>query len=337
MSITLGELADRVDCELRGPRDTIVDSVATLANAGPTALSFLSNPAYKPQLAETRAAAVIVKPADADDCPVAAIIHDDPYACYARIAALIYPVPAPQAGIHASAIVAAGAQVDDSAHIAANAVVEANVVIGPGCSIGPGSYVGPGCVIGAGTRLHANVTFVRAVSIGERGLIHPGAVIGGDGFGNAMTAAGWVKVPQVGGVRIGDDVEIGCNTTVDCGAIDDTVIGNGVRIDNLCMIAHNVRIGDHTAMAGNTAIAGSTTIGARCLFAGKSGAVGHVTICDDVIVMGKAMVTKDISTPGPYASSFAAEPAKDWSKNVARIRRLGKLFDRVRRLEKDKS
>ncbi|MDJ0917893.1 MAG: UDP-3-O-(3-hydroxymyristoyl)glucosamine N-acyltransferase [Woeseiaceae bacterium] len=337
MAITLGELADHVDCELRGSRETVIDSVATFSGAGPNAITFLSNAAYKPQLPDTRAAAVILKPADADDCPVAALLHDDPYACYARVASLIYPAPSHQPGVHPSAFVSDDAKVSGSAYIGPNAVVEDNAVIEDRCEIGPGSYVGPGCVIGAGTRLKANVTFVRAVTIGERGLIHPGAVVGGDGFGNAMTPNGWVKVPQVGGVRIGDDVEIGCNATVDCGAIEDTVIGNGVRLDNLVMIAHNCRIGDHTAMAAYTGIAGSTTIGARCLFAGKSGAVGHVTICDDVVVTGKTMVTKDIDQPGPYASSFAAEPAKEWAKNVARVRRLGKLFDRVSKLEKDKS
>ena len=335
MAITLGELADQLDCELRGSRDTVIETVATFSGAGPNALTFLSNAAYKPQLPETRAAAVILKPADADDCPVAAIIHDDPYACYARMAALVHPARTQKPGVHPTAVVSEDASVANGAHIGANAVIDGNAVIEDDCAVGPGCYVGPDCVIGAGTRLLANVTFVRAVKIGKRGLIHPGAVIGGDGFGNAMTPDGWVKVPQVGGVSIGDDVEIGCNTTVDCGAIEDTVIGNGVRLDNLCMIAHNVRIGDHTAMAAFTGIAGSTTIGARCMFAGKSGAVGHVTICDDVMVMGKTMVTKDIEEPGAYASSFAAEPAKDWAKNVARIRRLGKLFDRVGRLEKE--
>ncbi|MDJ0757748.1 MAG: UDP-3-O-(3-hydroxymyristoyl)glucosamine N-acyltransferase [Woeseiaceae bacterium] len=337
MAITLGELADQVDCELRGSRETVIETVATFSGAGPNAITFLSNAAYKPQLPDTRAAAVILKPADADDCPVAAIVHDDPYACYARMAALLHPALTHQPGVHPTAFVSEDAVVSKTAYVGPNAVIEGNAVIGDGCEIGPGSYVGPDCVIGAGTRLLANVTFVRAVTTGQRGLIHPGAVIGGDGFGNAMTPEGWVKVPQVGGVKIGDDVEIGCNSTVDCGAIGDTVIGNGVRLDNLVMIAHNCRIGDHTAMAAYTGIAGSTTIGSRCLFAGKSGAVGHITICDDVVVTGKTMVTKDIDTPGAYASSFAAEPAKDWAKNVARVRRLGKLFDRVGDLEKDKS
>jgi UDP-3-O-[3-hydroxymyristoyl] glucosamine N-acyltransferase len=164
--------------------------------------------------------------------------------------------------------------------------------------------------------------------------VHPGAVIGADGFGNAMTPEGWVKVPQLGGVSIGNDVEIGSNSTIDCGALDDTVIADGVRIDNLCMIAHNVRIGAHTALAAMTGIAGSTEIGARCLFAGQSGAVGHISICDDVVVSGQGMVSKDINEPGVYASSFPVEPVRDWNRKVARLRRLESLFDRVTDLER---
>jgi UDP-3-O-[3-hydroxymyristoyl] glucosamine N-acyltransferase len=233
--------------------------------------------------------------------------------------------------------VAKSANVAASASIAANAVVEDGASIGDNAVIGPGCVVGPGCSIGASTRLHANVTLVRAVSIGKRCIIHAGAVIGGDGFGNAMTPDGWVKVPQLGGVVIGDDVEIGCNSTVDCGALGDTVIGNGVRIDNLCMIGHNAQIGEHTAMAAQVGIAGSARIGSRCLFAGHSGTVGHISVCDDVFVTGKAMVTKDVTTPGTYSGAFAAEPARDWARNVARIRRLDELNKRVRRLEKDKN
>ena len=172
------------------------------------------------------------------------------------------------------------------------------------------------------------------MKLGLRAILQPGVVLGADGFGNAMTESGWVKVPQIGGVRIGDDVEIGANTTVDCGAIEDTVIEDGVRIDNLCMIAHNVHVGAHTAMAAMTGISGSTRIGKRCLFAGQSGAVGHITICDDVVVSGKAVISKDIKEPGVYAASFMAEPAREWSRKVARFRRLDQLVQRVRNLEK---
>ena len=176
---------------------------------------------------------------------------------------------------------------------------------------------------------------MRAVTLGDRCIVHPGAVIGADGFGNAMSPEGWVKVPQLGGVVIGNDVEIGANTTIDCGALDDTVIEDGVRLDNLCMIAHNVHIGAHTAMAAMTGIAGSASIGKRCMFAGQSGTVGHITVCDDVILSGQGMITKDITEPGVYASSFPAIPARDWNRTVARVRRLDTVNDRIRKLEKE--
>jgi UDP-3-O-[3-hydroxymyristoyl] glucosamine N-acyltransferase len=180
----------------------------------------------------------------------------------------------------------------------------------------------------------ANCTLVRDVTIGERGIIHSGAVIGSDGFGNAMSDQGWVKVRQIGGVRIGDDVEVGANTTVDCGAIGDTVLGDGVRLDNLVQIAHNVRVGDHTAMAAMTGIAGSATIGSRCMFGGRSGTVGHITLCDDVIVSGCTMVSKDIHEAGVYTGSFPAEKDKKWKRNAARFRRSDDIINRIKALEK---
>ncbi len=250
------------------------------------------------------------------------------------MASFLCPPPSHAPGIHASAVIDPTATVADSAHVAANVVIEENSRIGERAFIGPGTVIGPNCVVGKECRLIASVTLARAVRIGERGIIHPGAVIGSDGFGNAMTPEGWLKVPQLGGVRIGDDVEIGANTTVDCGALDDTVIGNGVRIDNLCMIAHNVHVGEHTAMAAMVGIAGSTRIGKRCLFAGKGGAVGHVSICDDVVVAAKTFVSKDVTEPGTYTASFPAEPARKWARQLARFRRLGSLADRVSKLER---
>jgi UDP-3-O-[3-hydroxymyristoyl] glucosamine N-acyltransferase len=333
MPISIGELAIRFGCELIGDPDVEVSGVASLHNATRDSLSFLASDAYKQQLSATKAAAVIVRPADAADVPVAALLHDDPYACYARMAAVVCPPPAYEPGIHASAVVDPTANVAASAHLAPNVFVGEGSTVGENVYIGPGSVVGPGCVVGDGTRLVANVTLARAVSIGKRGILHPGVVLGSDGFGNAMTPEGWVKVPQLGGVRIGDDVEIGANTTVDCGAIEDTVIEDGVRIDNLCMIAHNVHVGAHTAMAAMTGIAGSTTIGKRCLFAGQSGAVGHITICDDVVVGAVSYVSKDVREPGTYLASFPAEPAREWTRNVARFRRIDALQARVKKLE----
>jgi UDP-3-O-[3-hydroxymyristoyl] glucosamine N-acyltransferase len=334
MPITLGELATRFDCELVGDADVVVDNVAGLHNAGPGSLSFLSNPQFKEQLSSTKAAAVILRADEVDDAPTAVLVSDNPYAHYALMAAHICPAPKYAPGIHASAVVSETASVADSAHIAANVTIADGARVGGDAYVGPGSFVGPDCTVGDNGRLIANVSLVRQVSIGLRCIIHPGAVIGADGFGNAMTPQGWVKVPQLGGVRIGDDVEIGANTTVDCGAIGDTVIENGVRIDNLCMIAHNVRVGAHTAIAAMTGISGSTTIGKRCMFAGQAGVVGHISICDDVVVSGQAVVSKDITEPGVYAGSFMAEPVREWNRKVARFRRLGQLIERIGKLEK---
>lgn len=334
MPVTLGELAKRFGCDLDGDPDIVVTGVSSLANATAETLTFLSNSRLKSQLSSTRAAAVILRAGDRDACPVASLVADDPYAVFARIAGVLHPPPAPQAGIHPSAVVDDSATVAASAQIDAHAVIGERAVIGENVCIGPGCFIGPDCVIGDDCRFIANVTLPRQVTIGKRGVFHPGVVVGADGFGNAMTPEGWIKVPQLGGVVIGDDVEIGANSTVDCGALGDTVIEDGVRIDNLCMLAHNVRVGAHTALAAQTGIAGSTTIGKRCMFAGQSGSVGHVNICDDVIVSGQSMVSKDINEPGVYASSFTAENVRSWNRGVARFRRLGALLERVRKLEK---
>jgi UDP-3-O-[3-hydroxymyristoyl] glucosamine N-acyltransferase len=334
MPISLGELATQFGCELIGDPDTVVNSVASLANAGSDALTFISNPAYKRQLASTRAAAVILRPQDAADSPVAVIIHDDPYACYARIANIVCPPPEYAPFIHTSAVIDNTATVSDSAHLASCVVVGERSRIGERVYVGPGTVIGPDCVIDDDCRFIANVTVVRDVKIGARSIVHPGVVLGADGFGNAMTPDGWVKIPQLGGLSIGSDVEIGSNTTIDCGALDDTVVGDGVRIDNLCMVGHNVQIGAHTAMAGQTAISGSVIIGQRCVFAGRSGAVGHIEICDDVVVGAQSYVSKHVTEPGTYVASFPAVASRTWAKQLARFRRLDKLVDRVGELEK---
>lgn len=334
MPISLGELATVFGCELIGDPNATVSEVASLTNASPESLTFLSSAAFTSQLPSTKAAAVVLRAVDADACPVSALICDNPYAMYARMAALVCPAPTFEPGVHATASVAESARVADSAHIAASAVIGDRTSIGEHTVVGPGTVIGPDCTVGDNCRFIANVSIVRDVRIGARGIFHPGVVIGSDGFGNAMTPEGWVKVPQVGGVRIGDDVEIGANTTVDCGAIGDTVLENGVRIDNLCMIAHNVHVGEHTAMAALTGIAGSTTIGKRCMFAGASGAVGHINICDDVVVAAKTFLSKDVTEAGTYAASFPADNARSWAKQLARFRRLGVLIERVKKLEK---
>jgi len=334
MPISLGELATRFGCDLIGDPDAVISDVASLANAGPGSLSFHSNSAYKHYLSSTKAAAVIVRPEDAHELSAAAILHEDPYSCYARMATFICPPPVYEPGVHPSAVVDTTARIAGSAHIAPNVVVGANSQIGEHVYVGPGSVIGPDCSVGDDSRLIANVTLARSVQIGARSIFHPGVVIGSDGFGNATTAGGWLKVPQLGGVRIGDDVEIGANTTVDCGALDDTVIEDGVRIDNLCMIGHNAHVGAHTAFAAMVGIAGSTTIGKRCLFAGKTGTVGHIEICDDVVLAAQSFLSKGITEPGTYSAGFPAVEVGIWAKQLARFRRLGTLVDRVRKLEK---
>jgi UDP-3-O-[3-hydroxymyristoyl] glucosamine N-acyltransferase len=332
--LSLGELAARYGCELVGEPTVTVSSVASLSTAREGELSFLANAGYRDVLRNTRAGAVILRPADADDCPVPALVTDDPYLTYARIAAELYPLPAAEPGCRPSAVVAASAMVAPDASVCANAVIEDGATLGRRVYVGPGVVVGQRCRVGDDTRLLANATLVQDVTIGERCIIHPGAVIGADGFGNAQSESGWVKVPQVGGVQIGNDVEIGANSTIDRGAIDDTVIEDGVRIDNLVQIAHNVRVGAHTAMASLTGVAGSTVIGKRCMFAGQAGIVGHINICDDVIVGGVTMISKDISEPGVYTGSFPGEPDRLWKRRVAHFRRLGDLAGRVSALEK---
>ena len=333
MPASLGELATQFGCDLVGDPEITVDRVATLANASAQSIGFLANPAYRKQLTNTKAAAVVVAEADAGDCPVAALISSDPYTTYARIAGVLHPPTDHPPGIHSSAVVAEGATVAESAHVAAN------VFIGDDCSIGDRVYIAAGCVvgercsIGSDSQLLANATLVADVRIGARTIIHSGAVIGSDGFGHARDESGWIKIPQVGGVAIGNDVEIGANTAVDCGAIDDTIIEDGVRVDNLVQIGHNVRIGAHTAMIGPTAIAGSAVIGKRCMLSGLVGVVGHVTVCDDVIITPQVLVTKDINEAGVYSATFGAEKDKDWKRMVVRFRRLETLEKRVAKLE----
>lgn len=334
MRAKLGELAAQFDCELIGDPQVEVSRVSTLSGAGPGAVCFLANATYKPQLQATQASVVIVTASDADACPTAVLISDDPYLTYARIASVLYPPKPVDPGVHASAVVAPSAQVAASAQIAAAVVIGEDSVIGEDAYVGPGTVIGERCTLGTASRLIANVTLVQDVSIGRRTIVHPGAVLGADGFGNAQSDAGWLKVPQVGGVQVGDDVEIGANTTIDRGAIDDTIIENGVRLDNLIQIAHNVRIGEHTAIAATVGISGSAVIGKRCMLAGRAGVFGHVNICDDVILGAAAIATKDITEPGFYSGHFPAEKSEDWKQKVARFRRIEKLADRVKQLER---
>jgi len=330
---TLGELGDAVGAKVVGDRHTRICGVASLRNARPGTIVFVGSPRYRSLLGETRAAAVIIRPELLDSAPVAALLSENPQLTFARVARLLHPSPPIEPGIHPTAVLSDGADVHSSAAVGAEVVIEAGAQVGPHVSIGPGCLIAKDCQIGAYALLHGRVTLCAGTVLGQRCILHPGAVIGSDGFGFAKDGSQWAKMPQLGRVRIGDDVEIGANTTVDRGAIDDTVIGDGVKIDNLVQVAHNVRVGEDTAIAGCAGIAGSVTIGARCQLAGGVGVAGHVEIGDDVTVTGMSMVTRSLHEPGVYSSGTAAQPSRDWRRNVARLRHLDELARRVLTLE----
>jgi UDP-3-O-[3-hydroxymyristoyl] glucosamine N-acyltransferase len=333
--MTLGELAVKFGCSLRGDPNTVVRRVATLQMATADCISFLANPKYRVQLGSTRAAAVVLDAASADECPVAVLIAKNPYLTYARIAALLHPMPGMPPGIHPSAVIDPSAQIDATAHVGAHVVVGAGSRVDSRAVIGPGCVLGAGVSVGADTRLMANVTLCDGSVLGERCIVNPGAVIGSEGFGFAPDpATGWVKVPQIGAVRIGDDVEIGASTTIDRGAIGDTVIEDGVKLDNQIQIAHNVRIGAHTAMAAFVGVSGSTTIGSRCMIAGQVGFAGHLTICDNVVITGKSMVSASIRQPGVYSGSLPLEEARKFRRNAARFGQLDELAKELKNIGK---
>jgi UDP-3-O-[3-hydroxymyristoyl] glucosamine N-acyltransferase len=319
---SLGELAVRFGLTLRGEPSLNVRSVATLSRANPGALSFLANSRYRRQLESTRATAVILSAEDEAHCPVAALIDPNPYLAYARIAALMHPEMVPVPGVHASAVVAGGAQIASSASIGPLAVIEEGAQIGERVLVGPGCIVQKGASVGADSTLRSRVNLYPGVTLGRRCILHAGAVVGADGFGFAPNDGTWVKVPQVGSVRIGDDVEIGANTTIDRGAIDDTVVENGVKLDNQIQVGHNVTIGAHTAIAACTGISGSTVIGQRCMIGGMVGFAGHLTIADDVVVTGCSLVSASIKKAGSYSSGMPTVETRLWRRMVAHLRRL---------------
>ena len=333
MPLRLAELAVRFGCELRGDPDTLIERVAPLQDAAAGGLAFLANPKYRKYLRTTGASAVVLDAASAADCPVAALVARNPYATYARIAQLLYPAPGFAPGRHPTAVVEAGASVDATAWVGAHAYVGSGVVIGPRAFVGPGSVLLAGVQLGTDTRLVARVTLGEGVRVGSRCILHPGAVIGADGFGHAPDAGAYVKVPQVGSVVLGDDVEVGANSTIDRGAIGDTEIGEGVKIDNLVQIGHNCRIGAHTVIAGCSGISGSAIIGRRCMVGGMVGVAGHIEICDDVALTGRSTVTNSIHQPGVYSSSLPADEARRFRRNAARFYQLDDMARRLKRLE----
>ena len=328
-SLTLREIVAHLGGEAVGEAAVPLTGVATIDSAGPAEVTFLANPKYRARLAVTRAGAVIVGPRDRDAASIPRIVAENPYAYYARTVALFHPEPAWRPGIHPFAQVDGSANVDASALIEAFAVVGERAEIGPGVRVGPHAFVGANVKLGRDTRLHARVTLYDGCSLGARCIVHSGAVIGADGFGHAPDQGRWVKIPQVGGVRIGDDVEVGANTTIDRGALDDTVIEEGVKLDNQIQVAHNCVIGAHTVIAGCTGISGSTRIGKHCLIGGGVGIVGHVEICDGVTISGFSLVAKSILKPGTYTSGMPLMPHADWLRNAARLRRLDETLKRI--------
>jgi UDP-3-O-[3-hydroxymyristoyl] glucosamine N-acyltransferase len=334
-TFTASELARRFELTLHGDGDVRIEGVSTLARAGRGQLAFLANSRYRSQLADSSAEAVVMRQEDVADAPGTALIAKDPYTAFAKIAALFDTKAAPPPGVHASAVVDPAATISPSAHIGPFVVIGAGSTVGDGCVIGPGCVIGENCEVGAGSELIARVTLVTRVRLGQRVLIHPGAVIGADGFGLAMDAGHWIKVPQMGGVTIGDDCEIGANTTIDRGALEDTVLEEDVRLDNQIQIGHNVRIGAHTAMAGCSAAAGSAKIGRYCLIGGAAGVLGHLEICDHVVITAMSLVTSSIREPGEYSSGTPLTDNRSWRKNAARFKQLDALARRVLAADKE--
>lgn len=333
MDLTLGELVGRLGGELLGDPSVVVRQIASLDRAGEGELAFLVSPKYRAALEASRASAFILpaKAADFTDRP--RILTPDPYLYFARAAQLFNPPKAVPAGVHPSAVV--GSELPASVAVGPNAVIGADCRIGEGCVIGAGCLIGDGVAIGAGSLLHAGVKVYDGCTIGTRAILHSGAVIGADGLGFARDAdKHWVKIPQIGGVVIGDDVEIGANTTVDRGALEDTVIGNGVKLDNLIHVAHNCRVGEDTIMAAMAGLAGSTTVGKRVQVGGKAGFSGHLEVGDDIVISADTNVTKSIDRPGVYTAMIPLQPHADWVKNFSHLRRLDAMAERVRELEK---
>jgi UDP-3-O-[3-hydroxymyristoyl] glucosamine N-acyltransferase len=333
MSYTLKQLAEKIGAEVHGDASYIIDSLATLSSAGAQQIAFLANKKYSQQLSETNAGAVIISSQNINDCNTHALVMDNPYLGYALTAQLLDTTPKPAHNIHPSAQISPDVTLGVNVAIGANAVIEKGVVISDNVIIGAGCFIGEETLIGSHTKLWANVSVYHRVKIGQNCLIQANTVIGSDGFGYANDKGKWLKIPQLGGVIIGDNVEIGASTTIDRGALEDTVIKNGVILDNQIQIAHNVVIGENTAMAACSVIAGSTTIGKNCVIAGLVGINGHIDIGDGCVFTGMSMVTKNINEPGVYSSGMPCQTNKEWNKNNARIRKLESILKRIKSSE----
>ena len=334
LGFTLGELAERFGCLVQGDPDVLLTHVAALEDADEQAIGFISNPKYLPLLASTRAGAVILSAQNAAGCPIPVLIARNPYATYARVAAILHPLPAAKPGAHSSAVIERGVRLEAGVSIGAGCVIEEGASLGVNVVLGPNCIVMRNARIAANTRLVARVTVCADVSIGERCVLHPGVVVGSDGFGNAPDNGAWVKIPQLGSVQIGNDVEIGANTTIDRGTLKDTIIEDGVRLDNLIQVAHNVRIGAHTAIAALVGIAGSTTIGKHCVIAGKVGIADQLEICDGVTVLAMTTVGVSIQKPGIYSGAIGMDEVTRFRRSAARFRQLDEMAKDIRQLKK---
>jgi UDP-3-O-[3-hydroxymyristoyl] glucosamine N-acyltransferase len=331
----LSDLVARFGGRLLGNADTRIDQVATLEHAQGDQIAFLTSSRYRPQLTATHAAAVILGEADAEATTLPRIVCDNPYAYFAKVSALLNPSPEIQPGIHKAATVGEGAQIDASARIGAHVAIGAGAVIGAGSVIMEGCSIGANAIIGKNALLYPRVAVYHDCVIGDNLIAHSGVVIGSDGFGMAMENGHWLKIPQIGRVVIGNDVEIGANTTIDRGALDDTVIEDDVKLDNLIQVAHNVRIGAHTAIAGCAGIAGSAIIGKYCRIGGSAGIAGHLQIADNVEIASFTLVSKSIREPGSYAGVFPFGKQEDWRRNAVHLRHLDDLSDRIKQLQKE--
>ena len=335
MPLSLAELAQRTGATVRGDERVVVSRVATLDSADEGAIAFLANPKYRPLLASTRASAVIVAPEMAGDTSLPALIDANPYAIFAKVAALLHPRATVPPGVHPSAVVDPTAKIAATAAIGATAVIGTGAVIGERASIGAGTIVGANASVGEDTVLHARVVVYDRCVIGPRCIVHSGVVIGADGFGMAEEGGRWLKIPQVGRVVIGADVEIGANTTIDRGALDDTVIEDDVKLDNQIQIGHNCRIGRHTAMAGCVGVAGSTRIGSNCKIGGAAIINGHIDICDNVMLGGGTGIYRSITEPGLYSGANLPLPHAEWQRVQIALPKLPELQRRLRRLERE--
>ncbi|MDB5810373.1 MAG: UDP-3-O-(3-hydroxymyristoyl) glucosamine N-acyltransferase, LpxD [Betaproteobacteria bacterium] len=332
-SYKLREITAKFGGDLIGDPDVRVSQVAAIESAGPADIVFISQARYLSQLPQTKAGAAILAKDAPEAAGIARIVCANPYAYFAKVSTLFNPPASTVAGMHKSAVVDKTARVDKTASIAANAAVGKNVRIGKRAQIGAGCFIGDGSVIGDDTVLHANVTVYHGCRLGMRCIVHSGVVVGADGFGIAREDGKWNKIPQIGGVDIGDDVEIGANTTIDRGTLEDTVIGEGVKLDNQIQIAHNVKVGAHTAIAACVGVAGSATIGRNCALGGAAMIYGHITIADGVSISAGTLVMKSLAQPGTYTGVYPFSTHQRWLKNAAQLRNLDELAERVRQLE----